>query len=170
MTSNTSNFEKGLNAYNKGDFATALKEWKTLAKQGFTKAQSHLGVMYVNGEGVTKDYKEALRLFTIASEKGDAKAKNGLGVMYDEGTGVNQDSKEAVKWFKHVAEQGYAQALTDLGKLYKEGNGVSQDYKEALRLFRLYSCCRRPDSKTTRRGKAWSVLLLPDERHGRRGG
>ena len=47
MTSNTSNFDKGLDAYNKGDFATALKEWKPLAKQGFTKAQSHLGVMYV---------------------------------------------------------------------------------------------------------------------------
>ena len=44
MTSNTSNFKKGLDAYNKGDFATALKEWKPLAKQGFTKAQTHLGV------------------------------------------------------------------------------------------------------------------------------
>ena len=76
MTSNTSNFEKGLDVYNKGDFITALKEWKPLAKQGFTKAQSHLGVMYVNGEGLLKDAVIAYAWLNIAAANGQTEAAN----------------------------------------------------------------------------------------------
>ncbi len=39
-------FQKGLDAANRGDFATAVKEWKPLAEQGNLKAQSELGTMY----------------------------------------------------------------------------------------------------------------------------
>ena len=55
------NDDKGFTAFQNGDFATALKEWKPLAQQGFAKAQYNLGVMYENGKGVPKDYKEAVR-------------------------------------------------------------------------------------------------------------
>jgi len=52
-------FQKGLDAANRGDFATALKEWKPLAEQGDAYAQNYLGFMYQNGQGVTQDYKVA---------------------------------------------------------------------------------------------------------------
>ena len=45
-------FEKGLEAYDKGDFATALREWKPLAEQGDADAQFNLGLIYAKGEGV----------------------------------------------------------------------------------------------------------------------
>ena len=32
--SESADFQKGLDAYKKGDYATALREWKPLAKQG----------------------------------------------------------------------------------------------------------------------------------------
>ena len=38
-------FQKGIEAYNKGDFATALKEWKPLAEGGYINAQYNLGIM-----------------------------------------------------------------------------------------------------------------------------
>ena len=44
--------QKGLDAAQKGDFATALKEWKPLAEQGNARAQNNLGLMYVKGQGV----------------------------------------------------------------------------------------------------------------------
>ena len=46
-------FEDGVVAYNRGDYATALRLWRPLAEQGDTKAQFNLGLMYKNGEGVT---------------------------------------------------------------------------------------------------------------------
>jgi hypothetical protein len=44
----------------KSDYATALKHFRPLAKQGHADAQWELGLMYKNGLGVTKDPKEAL--------------------------------------------------------------------------------------------------------------
>jgi hypothetical protein len=47
-------FQKGLTAYKSGDYATALREWTPLAKQGDAFAQYNLGVMYGNGQGVPR--------------------------------------------------------------------------------------------------------------------
>ena len=52
-------FAKGLAAYQAGDFATALAEWRPLAEQGDAAAQYNLALMYDNGEGVIEDHKEA---------------------------------------------------------------------------------------------------------------
>ncbi len=44
-------FSDGVAAYNRGDYATASREMKPLAEQGFAKAQYNLGVMYDKGGG-----------------------------------------------------------------------------------------------------------------------
>ena len=54
-------FSKGWDAYNNGDYATALEEWRPLAVQGDAQAQHNLAVMYYNGEGVIQDYKTAVK-------------------------------------------------------------------------------------------------------------
>ena len=35
-------FQRGVAAYNRGDYSTALREWRPLAEQGFAKAQNNL--------------------------------------------------------------------------------------------------------------------------------
>jgi len=42
-------WDKGWNAYYNGDYATALRVWKPLAKQGDAVAQYYLGALYANG-------------------------------------------------------------------------------------------------------------------------
>ena len=93
-------FGKGLVAAQSGDFATALKEWSPLAGQGDAGAQTSLGFMYYNGDGVVQDYAEAVKWYRLAAEQGDAYAQYALGVMYGSGTGVVQDYAEAVKWYR----------------------------------------------------------------------
>jgi uncharacterized protein len=44
-----SDYKAGEDAYNRGDFATALREWRPLAEQGNDSAQFFLGVCYANG-------------------------------------------------------------------------------------------------------------------------
>jgi uncharacterized protein len=63
-------FAKGYYAYQKGDFATALKEWKPIAEQGRASAQSNLGLMYKNGYGVLQDYIRAHMWSNIAASNG----------------------------------------------------------------------------------------------------
>ena len=116
---------KGWAAYDAGDYATALQEWRPLAEQGYAAAQTNLGFMYSNGEGVLQDYAEAAQWYRLAAEQGNANAQNNLGLMY--GNGVLQDYAEAVKWHRLAAEQGYADAQYNLGVMYGNGDGALQD-------------------------------------------
>ena len=47
-------FDNGWAAYEAGNYVAALKEWRPLAEQGDAFAQSNLGIMYENGQGVPK--------------------------------------------------------------------------------------------------------------------
>jgi TPR repeat protein len=44
-------FDKGLEAHRKGDYATALREFRLLAEQGSVTAQFNLDLMYDKGKG-----------------------------------------------------------------------------------------------------------------------
>ena len=55
--------QKGYDAFEAGDYATALQEWRPLAEQGDADAQYFLGVMYEKGNGVPKDYAEAVKWY-----------------------------------------------------------------------------------------------------------
>jgi TPR repeat protein len=46
-------------AYRQGDYATALRIILPLAKKGYAPAQLKLGLIYGNGNGVPRDYREA---------------------------------------------------------------------------------------------------------------
>jgi uncharacterized protein len=127
----SADFQKGLTAAQSGDFATALREWEPLAKQGNASAQFNLGLMYDNGTGVLQDYKTAVKWYRLAAEQGIAPAQFNLGLMYANGTGVLQDYKTAVKWYRLSAKQGNASAQNNLGQMYRKGQGVLQDYVRA---------------------------------------
>ena len=84
-------FEAGAEAAARGDYATALKEWRPLAEQGDAGTQVLLGVMYRDANGVPQDYAQAVQWFRLAAAQGYAEAQFNLGVMYADGLGVPQD-------------------------------------------------------------------------------
>jgi len=127
----SADFQAGLDAYNQGDYATALKEWQPLAEQGDAVAQYNLGFMYDNGQGVPQDYGEAARWYRLAAEQGKASAQHNLGLLYYRGQGVPQDYTQARDWYLKAAEQGHALAQANLGVMYWMGPGVLQDYVQA---------------------------------------
>jgi TPR repeat protein len=143
-------FDEGLVAYDRGDYATALKEWRPLAEAGEDRAQHALGVMYERGQGVIQDYKEALKWFTKAAEQGYAAAQFNLGLMFHEGRGVTQDYKEALSWFNKAAEQGYAPAQNSVGAMFATGQGTPQDYVSAYVWFQLAATSGSQDAVRNR--------------------
>ena len=77
-----------------------------------------MGVMYINGYGVTKDYTKAEKWFKKAAESGNAKAMNNMGVIYANGLGVAVNQTEALRWFKKAANhgnEGAQKTLTEVG-------------------------------------------------------
>src|SRR5262249_21755466 len=120
-------FQRGLAAYNRQDYATALRAWQPLAQHGNPAAQSALGMMYERGWGVAQNDAEAVQWFRKAANQGNALGQANLGMMYEQGRGVAQNDAEAVQWFRKAANQGNALGQANLGYMYIKGRGVAQN-------------------------------------------
>ncbi len=129
-------YQDGRKAYNRGDYATALKELRSLAEQGHAEAQYFIGYMYYKGQGVDQDGEEAVKWLRKAAEQGDVKAQLRLGMMFRLGLTVPKNYAEAEKWLRKATEQGDAKARYNLGLMYYRGEGVDQDEVEGLELIR----------------------------------
>ncbi|MDA8259538.1 MAG: tetratricopeptide repeat protein, partial [Betaproteobacteria bacterium] len=126
-------FTAGRAAYQVGDYATALADFRVAAGKGNPAAQFGLGVMYGMGHGVPQDYAKAAKWFRLAAQQGLAGAQSALGSMYDHGDGVPQDYAKAAKWFRLAAQQGLAGAQFRLGAMYIYGTGFPpNDVKAAM--------------------------------------
>jgi uncharacterized protein len=69
-------FEDSVAAYQRGDYATALRLVRPLAEQGRADAQFGLGLMYHEGQGVASVDREAVKWFRLAAEQGIAGAQH----------------------------------------------------------------------------------------------
>ena len=68
-------YERGLSAYNRAEYATALEHWQNLAVLGHPNAQFGLGIMYSLGQGVAQDHATAATWLHLAA----ARLGRGLG-------------------------------------------------------------------------------------------
>ncbi len=137
LTAHAADFSAGHKAYQRGDYATALRIFRQLADQGNAYAQHILGNMYGKGHGVTQDYAAALKWYRKAADQGEALAQAGLGFLYYNGQGVTQDYAEAVRWVRKAADQGDARSQFNLGNMYRKGEGVPHDYVQAHMWYNL---------------------------------
>jgi uncharacterized protein len=129
-------FETGMDAHDRGNYATALSEWRPLAEQGNPSAQFYLGLLYDKGAGVPQDYTMARKWYELAAAQRYAMAQTNLGLLYEKGNGIPQDYGTARKWYELAAAQGFAMAQTNLGRLYEFGHGVRQN---SVRAYMWYT-------------------------------
>jgi TPR repeat protein len=98
---------EGVAAYNRGDYATALRELRPLVEEGHARAKAIIWFMYLNREGMNRDDAQAFK---------DTALKLGSWA-------TDQGVSEAVKWYRKAAGQGVAWAQATLGFMYHLGQG-----------------------------------------------
>ncbi len=99
-------FKAGLDAYQKGDYVGAAKEWRPMAEAGDPIAQYNMGLLYLDGHGVPQSPAEAANWFRRAAEQDYTDAQHNLGAMYGSGQGVKRDYVQAYKWLNICAAKG----------------------------------------------------------------
>jgi TPR repeat protein len=109
----------------------AIANLKEIAYAGNSNAQVQLGLIYLTGDGVTKDDAEALKWLRKAADQDNAVGERYLAEMYFKGRGIPADNSEAAKWLRAAAEQGDAESEHNLAVLYTQGQGVPRNLKEA---------------------------------------
>ena len=127
--------QDALSALQRKDYPTALRLLEPLAKAGNAQAQTRLGLLYYNGQGVRESNADAVIWFERAARQGLAEAQYQLANMYTFGmASVPADtdpSRIAAQWYFEAANQGHAEAQYSLGILFLTGSGVTQSNEEA---------------------------------------
>ncbi len=130
-------FQAGMTAHDREDYATALREWQPLAEQGNALAQYHVGMLYHKGRGVPQDDRQARKWYAKAAAQGQPKAQFSLGTLYFNGEGGSKDYQQALRWIRLAANQGEALAQTKLAIMYDDGNGLPKDKVQAYKWLSL---------------------------------
>ena len=110
--------------------------WRKAAEQGYAQAQYNLGVMYAEGEGVTRDYEKVVEWWQQAADQGFADAQYNLGWLYYYGEGVPTGlSKSGCFGIKKLL--GKTITLLRLGwvSCLPRGYGVRQDDEKAMEWY-----------------------------------
>ncbi|WP_162912988.1 tetratricopeptide repeat protein [Rhodospirillaceae bacterium SYSU D60014] len=104
---------QAIDAYKRGEYATARDKLSDLANKGDAEAQYHLGLIYERGApGIAPNQPRGLRWLRKAAEQGHAQAQYRLGRAYEHGTGVERNYIEARRWYEAAADRGNADART----------------------------------------------------------
>lgn len=100
--------DRGVAAFERGDYQTALGELRPPAAEGDARAQYYLGLLYYHGDSVAWDQTAAAELFHKAAAQGSLQAQARLGEVYYWGKGVAQDHVKAEQFYRAAAERGHA--------------------------------------------------------------
>jgi uncharacterized protein len=123
-------------AYQRSDYAEALRIWGQLADQGLAGAQFDLGFMYANGHGVPQNYEQALFWYREAADQGYAYAQDEVGSMYAKGQGVPQNYEQAYIWFDLAASREGGATIPIKNRDEVAAKMTSAQIAEAQRLAR----------------------------------
>jgi len=110
-------YDDAVSALKRDDNALAARLFRSLAEKGHAGAQSHLGILYAHGEGVTQDYQVAGQWYRKAAEQGDERAQYNLGLMYTNGQGIPQGFIRAYMWSHLAAATSSGSGAIEVKKL-----------------------------------------------------
>jgi Caspase domain/Sel1 repeat len=90
-------------AFDRADYATALKVWLGPAEQGDAAAATYVGEIFEKGLGLPPDYAAAAQWYRRAAASGSSRAAINLGSLYERGLGVARDPRQALSWYQRAA-------------------------------------------------------------------
>ncbi|MEE2729460.1 MAG: caspase family protein [Pseudomonadota bacterium] len=90
-------------AFDRADYATALKIWLPVAQAGDAEAQTYVGEIYEKGLGLKPDYQAASIWYEKAAKQNFSRALINLGNLYEKGLGVAQDKAMALNLYRQAA-------------------------------------------------------------------
>lgn len=125
----------------------SLDRISALANQGNPKAETIIGLKYIDGDGVAVNETEAAKWLSRAAQKGEPVAEYRLGTLLERGRGVPADAAKAMHWYQLAAQAGNRKAMHNLAVAYAQGTGVPKDYAEAARWFSKAAALGLADSQ-----------------------
>ena len=132
----------GVDAWTRGDYAAAVREWRDPAAKGDPDAQFNMAQAYRLGRGVEPNQKQAEVLYAKAAAQGHIKAADNYGLL------LFQDGRrdEAMPYVTAAAERGDPRAQYLLGIAHFNGDLIAKDWVKAYALLTLANGAALPQA------------------------
>ena len=117
------NVKAGIDAWQRGDYVSAVAIWRPLAQAGDADASFNLGQAYRLGRGVLVDLGTAQTWLERAAQKDHLDAQTTLGLLLFQ----NGNQAEGLRWLKSASESGDPRAMLVYGTALFNGDSVPQD-------------------------------------------
>lgn len=123
--------KRGVEAWEAGDYATAVKLWRPLAIKGDADAQFNLAQAYRFGRSVALDMKAAEDWYRRAAAQGHLQAEDNLGLIMFQ----NGDRQNAMPLIRRSANRGDPRAQYVLATAMFNGDFAEKDWVTAYALM-----------------------------------
>lgn len=123
----------GVDAWSRGDFAGAVREWQPLADKGDPDAQFDLAQAYKQGRGVAPDMARAQAYYAKAAAQGHVQAADAYGLLLFQ----NGEREKAMPYIEASAGRGDPRAQYILGIAHFNGDLAPKDWVRAYALLTL---------------------------------
>lgn len=123
----------GVDAWTRGDFPGAVKQWQTQAARGDADALFNLGQAYKLGKGVKQDLARAEDYFGKAAAQGHPQASDNYGLLLFQ----RGERKHALPFIRAAADRGDPRSQYLLGIGHFNGDIVPKDWVRAYALVNL---------------------------------
>ncbi|MEJ7925273.1 SPOR domain-containing protein [Sphingobium sp. AN641] len=135
----------GVDAWQQGDYARAISEWRPLAAAGDPDAQFNMGQAHKLGRGVQTDLSAALEWYRKAAGQGHLRAEDNLGLlMFQQG-----DRAGAMPYLQRSAARGEPRAQYIVGTSLFNGDLVGKDWVRAYAFMTRASASGLPQATTS---------------------
>lgn len=132
----------GVDAWQQGDYAKAISEWRPLAQTGDPDAQFNLGQAYKLGRGVPADLPTAIDWYRKATQQGHTRAEDNLGLlMFQQG-----DRSGALPYLQHASMRGEPRAQYIVATTLFNGDLIGKDWVRAYALMTRASASGLPQA------------------------
>jgi TPR repeat protein len=118
-------------AFGRGDYKTAARDWTAAAEVGNGAAMYNLGVMALTGKGVAKDAASAARWFKASADAGHSGGMVNWALCQLNGFGTARNEAEGFRWLQQAANKGSATGMGMLAEAYLRGRGTPADPRAA---------------------------------------
>ena len=149
----------GVDAWGRGDYKTAVNEWKGPATAGDADAQFNLAQAYKLGRGVPQSLAEAEKWYKRAADQGHLQANDNYGLILFQA----QRRGEALPYLQASANRGEPRAQYVLGTGHFNGDFVEKDWIKAYALMNRASAQGLPQA-TSNLAQMDKYIPLDDRR------
>ncbi|MDG5750085.1 SPOR domain-containing protein [Qipengyuania sp. XHP0211] len=133
----------GVDAWSRGDYAAAVREWVAPAQAGDADAQFNLAQAYRLGRGVDTDLAQAEALYARAAAQGHVQAADNYGLLLFQ----REQRDQALPYIEAAATRGDPRAQYILGIAHFNGDLVAKNWQRAYALLTLANSTGLPQAK-----------------------